>query len=100
MHHKGRTRFVAKSARTRVPLFDPVCSLPPDCSLKVKDVLREFDADGDLAQHRHGEVRERRVLLRPTPGKLTHTAMWSARRSTEQKIAANQESDSCVLWSN
>ncbi|XP_024149381.1 diacylglycerol kinase, alpha a [Oryzias melastigma] len=25
------------------------------CSLKVKDVLREFDADGDLAQHRHGE---------------------------------------------
>lgn len=27
-----------------------------DCSLKVKDVLREFDADGSLAQHRHGEV--------------------------------------------
>ncbi|XP_076874833.1 diacylglycerol kinase, alpha a [Brachyhypopomus gauderio] len=25
------------------------------CSLKVKDVLREFDADGRLAQHRHGE---------------------------------------------
>uniref|UniRef100_A0A673CR43 Diacylglycerol kinase n=1 Tax=Sphaeramia orbicularis TaxID=375764 RepID=A0A673CR43_9TELE len=25
------------------------------CSLKVKDVLREFDADGSLAQHRHGE---------------------------------------------
>lgn len=31
-------------------------SLPPD-SLKVKDVLREFDADGSLARHRHGEVR-------------------------------------------
>lgn len=31
---------------------------PPlaDCSLKVKDVLREFDADGSLARHRHGEV--------------------------------------------
>uniref|UniRef100_A0A8C7IZ37 Diacylglycerol kinase n=1 Tax=Oncorhynchus kisutch TaxID=8019 RepID=A0A8C7IZ37_ONCKI len=26
-----------------------------DCTLKVKDVLREFDADGRLAQHRHGE---------------------------------------------
>uniref|UniRef100_A0AAR2IXR9 Diacylglycerol kinase n=1 Tax=Pygocentrus nattereri TaxID=42514 RepID=A0AAR2IXR9_PYGNA len=26
-----------------------------DCSLKVKDVLREFDADGRLAQYRHGE---------------------------------------------
>uniref|UniRef100_A0A673X7V4 Diacylglycerol kinase n=1 Tax=Salmo trutta TaxID=8032 RepID=A0A673X7V4_SALTR len=25
------------------------------CTLKVKDVLREFDADGRLAQHRHGE---------------------------------------------
>uniref|UniRef100_A0A3B5MHX5 Diacylglycerol kinase n=1 Tax=Xiphophorus couchianus TaxID=32473 RepID=A0A3B5MHX5_9TELE len=25
------------------------------CSLKVKDVLREFDKDGRLAQHRHGE---------------------------------------------
>uniref|UniRef100_A0A8D0D7X9 Diacylglycerol kinase, alpha a n=1 Tax=Sander lucioperca TaxID=283035 RepID=A0A8D0D7X9_SANLU len=25
------------------------------CSLKVKDVLREFDADGRLARHRHGE---------------------------------------------
>ncbi|CAB1336559.1 unnamed protein product [Coregonus sp. 'balchen'] len=25
------------------------------CRLKVKDVLREFDADGSLAQHRHGE---------------------------------------------
>uniref|UniRef100_A0A8C7R1J9 Diacylglycerol kinase n=1 Tax=Oncorhynchus mykiss TaxID=8022 RepID=A0A8C7R1J9_ONCMY len=25
------------------------------CSLRVKDVLREFDADGRLAQHRHGE---------------------------------------------
>uniref|UniRef100_A0A8B9JF08 Diacylglycerol kinase n=1 Tax=Astyanax mexicanus TaxID=7994 RepID=A0A8B9JF08_ASTMX len=25
------------------------------CSLKVKDVLREFDADGRLAQYRHGE---------------------------------------------
>uniref|UniRef100_A0A7N6FLJ1 Diacylglycerol kinase n=1 Tax=Anabas testudineus TaxID=64144 RepID=A0A7N6FLJ1_ANATE len=25
------------------------------CSLKVKDVLREFDADGSLARHRHGE---------------------------------------------
>ncbi|KAI5612135.1 diacylglycerol kinase alpha, partial [Silurus asotus] len=25
------------------------------CSLKVKDVLREFDADGQLAQYRHGE---------------------------------------------
>lgn len=25
------------------------------CSLKVKDVLMEFDADGSLAQHRHGE---------------------------------------------
>ncbi|KAM8829362.1 diacylglycerol kinase alpha-like isoform 2-T2 [Synchiropus picturatus] len=25
------------------------------CSLKVKDVLREFDADGRLAKHRHGE---------------------------------------------
>uniref|UniRef100_A0A4W6FEF2 Diacylglycerol kinase n=1 Tax=Lates calcarifer TaxID=8187 RepID=A0A4W6FEF2_LATCA len=33
------------------------------CSLKVKDVLREFDADGSLARHRHGEVRGRRVLL-------------------------------------
>uniref|UniRef100_A0A3Q3JHT2 Diacylglycerol kinase n=1 Tax=Monopterus albus TaxID=43700 RepID=A0A3Q3JHT2_MONAL len=26
-----------------------------ECSLKVKDVLREFDADGSLARHRHGE---------------------------------------------
>ncbi|XP_052341053.1 diacylglycerol kinase alpha-like isoform X2 [Oncorhynchus keta] len=25
------------------------------CRLRVKDVLREFDADGRLAQHRHGE---------------------------------------------
>ncbi|KAK7884927.1 hypothetical protein WMY93_028050 [Mugilogobius chulae] len=25
------------------------------CSLKVKDVLREFDPDGSLARHRHGE---------------------------------------------
>ncbi|KAM9444984.1 diacylglycerol kinase, alpha a isoform 1-T2 [Clarias gariepinus] len=25
------------------------------CSLKVKDVLKEFDADGQLAQYRHGE---------------------------------------------
>ncbi|KAL6119514.1 dgka [Pungitius sinensis] len=25
------------------------------CRLKVKDVLREFDADGRLARHRHGE---------------------------------------------
>uniref|UniRef100_A0A1A7XEI2 Diacylglycerol kinase n=1 Tax=Iconisemion striatum TaxID=60296 RepID=A0A1A7XEI2_9TELE len=25
------------------------------CSLKVKDVLREFDKDGRLARHRHGE---------------------------------------------
>lgn len=25
------------------------------CSLKVKDVLKEFDADGTLARHRHGE---------------------------------------------
>lgn len=32
-------------------------TLLPDCRLKVKDVLREFDADGRLAQHRHGEVR-------------------------------------------
>lgn len=38
-------------------------SLLPDCSLKVKDVLREFDADGSLARHRHGEVRGRCVLL-------------------------------------
>jgi hypothetical protein len=34
-----------------------VSLLLPDCTLKVKDVLREFDADGRLAQHRHGEVR-------------------------------------------
>ncbi|KAJ4919855.1 hypothetical protein JOQ06_023072 [Pogonophryne albipinna] len=27
------------------------------CRLKVKDVLREFNADGRLARHRHGEVR-------------------------------------------
>lgn len=40
-----------------------VC-VPPDCSLKVKDVLREFDADGRLAQHRHGEVRGRFVSER------------------------------------
>ncbi|KAG7221720.1 hypothetical protein INR49_000087 [Caranx melampygus] len=33
------------------------------CSLKVKDVLREFDADGRLARHRHGEVREDDILL-------------------------------------
>uniref|UniRef100_A0AAY4D8C0 Diacylglycerol kinase n=1 Tax=Denticeps clupeoides TaxID=299321 RepID=A0AAY4D8C0_9TELE len=26
-----------------------------DCSLKVKDVLREFDTDGSLARHRHKE---------------------------------------------
>uniref|UniRef100_A0A3P8X1K4 Diacylglycerol kinase n=1 Tax=Cynoglossus semilaevis TaxID=244447 RepID=A0A3P8X1K4_CYNSE len=25
------------------------------CTLRVKDVLREFDADGNLARHRHGE---------------------------------------------
>lgn len=51
-------------------------SLLPDCSLKVKDVLREFDADGRLAQHRHGEVRGHCVLLfniRFTPLKLTHS---------------------------
>lgn len=42
-------------------------SLPPDCSVKVKDVLREFDADGSLARHRHGEVRGWLLL----PGALT-----------------------------
>lgn len=35
-----------------------LCVSFSDCSLKVKDVLREFDADGRLAQHRHGEVRD------------------------------------------
>lgn len=39
--------------------------LLPDCSLKVKDVLREFDKDGRLAQHRHGEVRGRCVPVQP-----------------------------------
>lgn len=41
-------------------------SLPPDCSLKVKDVLKEFDADGTLARHRHGEVRGQRAADSPS----------------------------------
>lgn len=44
----------------RIITSTDVCSaflLLLDCSLRVKDVLREFDADGRLAQHRHGEVR-------------------------------------------
>lgn len=50
-------------------------SLLPDNNLKVKDVLREFYADGSLARHRHGEVRGQSVLLftvKSIPPKLIH----------------------------
>lgn len=67
-----------QSTHTEVHVYPCVTcvSLLLDCSLKVKDVLREFDADGSLARHRHGEVRGRCVLLftiRSAPPKLAHS---------------------------
>lgn len=73
------------------PCVTCVC-LPTDCSLKVKDVLREFDADGSLARHRHGEVRGRSALLftiRSTSPTLQNTP--SAIRHTTQPSPSSQQ---------
>lgn len=70
-------------------------SLLPDCSLKVKDVLREFDADGSLARHRHGEVRGRCVLLFPPSGLLLQnslTVMSATRHITKLNYSSQQSS--------
>ena len=72
--------MVSNSRVTRV-----LCvSLPPDCSVKVKDVLREFDADGSLARHRHGEVRGRPAL---TPPPLAHESR-SGRPALQSRVTA------------
>ncbi|XP_036389348.1 diacylglycerol kinase, alpha a [Megalops cyprinoides] len=51
---------MSSSTDTEVKVLSPVDFIQLQqyidyCRLKVKDVMKEFDADGRLAQHRHGE---------------------------------------------
>lgn len=61
-----QSKDICSTLFTEVQSCVTCVSLPPDCSLKVKDVLKEFDADGTLARHRHGEVRGQRAVDSPS----------------------------------